>query len=488
MPGGGVYPPAIAGGDDLHMKFRPILVSSLLLSLALGVSAQKATTAKDDSQRNLRAHIEYLASDKLEGRRTGEKGATTAAGYISNQFARLKLRPGSQLAGGKVGYLQAFPYTPKNQASATGYNVMGILDGTDKQLRKEAIVIGAHYDHLGNGGEGSLAANSTETHHGADDNASGTAAIIELARKFAGMKSNKRTLIFIAFSGEEEGLLGSKYYINNPVFPIEQTIAMINLDMVGRLKDNKLTIGGIGTASEWKMLALETAINQPLRLAATKAGNVVKSGSGRSGTEISTSSSGTFTLSTIPPIPEKDKAFDLQLNEDGFGPSDHSSFYTKKIPVLFFFTGTHLDYHKPSDTADKINYEGEEKIIDYVAAIVKSVDQNPARPTYAVAKSSGMTGSRTGISISLGTIPSYTESTDGMVIDGVRDESPADKAGLKGNDMIVKLAGHVVKNIQDYMSAMGTMKAGEEYEIVVKRGAETLTLMIVPVPSVPRIE
>jgi Zn-dependent M28 family amino/carboxypeptidase len=239
----------------------------------------------------------------------------------------------------------------------TGYNVIGILDGTDKQLKKEAIIIGAHYDHLGNGGAGSLAANSSEIHHGADDNASGTAAIIEIARQFVKEKKNKRTIIFIAFSGEEEGLFGSKFYVNNPAFPIENTVAMINLDMVGRLNAGKLTIGGIGTAGDWKGLV---ELHNPLVV-----GHSPSIGNGAMAAS---------------------RAFTLQLNEDGFGPSDHSSFYTKKIPVLFFFTGTHLDYHKPLDTADKINYEGIDGVASYVAELVRAVDKNPMRPTYAVAK------------------------------------------------------------------------------------------------------
>jgi Zn-dependent M28 family amino/carboxypeptidase len=418
----------------------------LLFAFVFSVSAQKAQVAKVSAlQADLRKHIEYLASDKLAGRRTGEPGARLAAAYVADQFAKLKLRPGMRSANGKPNYMQAFPYTPKaGEAALTGYNIIGVLEGRDKVLKNEAIVIGAHYDHLGYGGEGSLAANSTEIHHGADDNASGTAAIIELARQFAKAKNNKRTIIFIAFSGEEEGLFGSKFYVNNPVFPVENTIAMFNLDMVGRLHDEKLTIGGIGTASEWKLLlttttAVRSALNTNFR------------------------------------------PFTLQLNEDGFGPSDHSSFYTKKIPVLFFFTGTHLDYHKPSDTADKINYDGEEKVIAYVAALVKAVDQNAVRPTYTVAKSSGTPGGRSGFSISLGTIPSYTDSTNGMVIDGVRDDSPASRAGMKANDKIVKLAGTEVRNVQDYTNILGTMKAGQEYEIVVVRGAETLTLKIIPV-------
>ena len=326
-------------------------------------------------------------------------------------------------------------------------NVIGVLEGTDKTLKNEAIVIGAHYDHLGRGGQGSLAANSTEVHHGADDNASGTAALIELARTFAAEKGNLRTLIFIAFSGEEEGLLGSKHYVNNPIFPLERTVAMLNLDMVGRLTNNRLNVGGVGTASEFRQLV----------------------------EQINTGDGARMRVMRVPP------KFELALNEDGFGPSDHSSFYGKKVPVLFFFTGTHTDYHKPTDTAEKINYEGLAKVKDLVLEITHEIDRNPARPAYTVAKSSGMMGGRSSFNVSLGTIPSYADATDGMVLDGVRDNSPASKAGLKPGDKVVKLAGIEIRNVVDYTYALGEMKAGEEYEIEVVRGSERMTLKIVPV-------
>lgn len=426
----------------------------LLFSLVFSVSAQKAQIGHvDATEANLRKHVAYLASDKLEGRRTGEPGAAAAAAYVADMFAKFHLKPGAASKNGKPNYLQAFPgKSASPDKPVTGYNVIGILAGTDRHLKNEAIVIGAHYDHLGHGGEGSLNPTSTDIHHGADDNASGTAAIIEMARAFAKEKKNKRTIIFIAFSGEEEGLFGSKYYVNNPVFPIESTVAMINLDMVGRLHDDKLTIGGIGTASEWKDLVTNKNSHYMLD------------------------------FSSISVDVPREFNFTLALNEDGFGPSDHSSFYTKKIPVLFFFTGTHLDYHKPSDTADKINYKGEASVIQFIDAIAKSIDQNPVRPTYTVAKSTAMPGGgRAGITITLGTIPSYTDSSDGMVIDGVRDDSPAAKAGLKANDKIVKLAGYDINNVQDYTKVLGTMKAGEEYEIVIIRGGERLTLKITPI-------
>jgi aminopeptidase YwaD len=334
---------------------------------------------------------------------------------------------------------------------ADAYNVIGMLEGTDPQLKNEAIIIGAHYDHLGHGGPNSLAVNSTEIHHGADDNASGTAAVMELAREFARTKNNKRTLIFMCFSGEEEGLFGSKAYTDAPVFPLAKTVAMINMDMVGRLKDGKLTIGGIGTASEWKALV-----------------------EGKNPREIKdTSDSKNVGMSLTP-------YFNLQLNEDGFGPSDHSSFYGKQIPVLFFFTGSHEDYHKPSDTADKINYAGESQIVAYISDILKSVDQNRVKPTYTVAKSSTM-GGRSTFSVSLGTVPNYADgNNDGLLLDGVRDGSPAAKAGVKPGDKIVMLAGKEVRNISDYTFVLGELKAGEEYVIVVMRGSEKVTMKIVP--------
>lgn len=346
----------------------------------------------------------------------------------------------------------------KKQADA--YNIVGILPGTDPVLKNEAIVIGAHYDHLGRGGSGSLAANSAEIHHGADDNASGTAAVMELAREFAAEKKNKRTLIFIAFSGEEEGLLGSKHYVNKPAFPLDKTVAMINLDMVGRLKDAKLTIGGIGTATGWKDL-----VERSNAMMMIQSGSISDGPNGRSATTSSTPSR---------------SQFDLQLNQDGFGPSDHSSFYGKKIPVLFLFTGTHTDYHKPTDTAEKINYDGLNQIQWFVRSLVDAIDKNPVRPTYAVAQSS-MSGGRTGFNISLGTIPSYADAKDGMVLDGVRDNSPASRAGLKEGDKVVKLAGKDIRNVMDYTYVLGEMKAGEEYEVVVLRAGERLTLKIVPV-------
>ena len=316
------------------------------------------------------------------------------------------------------------------------YNVAGMLEGSDPLLKNEVIVIGAHYDHLGRGGEGSgsLAPRAGEIHHGADDNASGTAGVLELARLFTAQKPRpKRTLVFMAFAGEEEGLLGSNYYVNHPLLPLANTVAMINMDMIGRMKDRRLIIGGVGTAKEWRDVMSADA----------------------------------------------EKSFQLTLNEDGFGPSDHSSFYAKQIPVLFFWTGTHNDYHKPSDTFDKINYDDEARILEMVARIVNRLDAADKRLTYTTAKSDPAPRS-TGFRVYLGTIPNYADTNDGLLLDGVRDDSPAAKAGLKAGDRIVKIGSHDIRNVYDYTAALGEMKAGEEYVFELVRGADRLSVKVKP--------
>ena len=352
------------------------------------------------------------------------------------------------------------------------FNVIGILPGSDPKLKSEAIVIGAHYDHLGLGGEGSGSLSArTGIHHGADDNASGVAGLIELARIFSTQKP-RRTIVFIAFSGEEEGLIGSNYYVNHPIVALANTVAMINMDMIGRLKEKSLIVGGVGTAQEWRALIDTSNDVQGMTVSLNSAGpdrtslpNAIPVVTGSNGKPVVTLDPG--------------KKFVLTLNEDGFGPSDHSSFYAKQVPVLFFWTGNHEDYHKPSDTADKINYEGEARVVSFVARIVSDIDKGDKRPTYAVAKSESQ-GRAGGFRVYLGTIPNYAETNDGLKLDGVRDDSPAAKAGLKAGDRIVKMAGHEVKNVYDYTYALGEMKAGQEYEVEIVRGSERLTLKITP--------
>jgi aminopeptidase YwaD len=464
-------------GDNPHGQFAQAGEIRFKVAAARAAGAQALLIiASEEKLKDDR--LSRLAYDN-----TGEAGIPVMV--ISRQLAGKLL--GSQLAGFEkaadarratgesrlpVRGLKLDFATNVVRRETPSFNVIGVLPGSDPKLKGEAIVIGAHYDHLGLGGEGSgsLAARGGDIHHGADDNASGVAGLIELARMLSAQKL-KRTVVFIAFSGEEEGLIGSSYYVNHPIVPLQNTVAMINMDMIGRLKEKNLIVGGVGTAQEWRSLidadnslqSMTVSLNTPPAQpsAANNFPNVV----GANGQPVV----------TMNPA----KQFMLTLNEDGYGPSDHSSFYGKQVPVLFFWTGTHNDYHKPSDTAEKINYEGEASIVAFVDRIVRDIDRNDKRPTYTVARSDSQ-GRSMGFRVYLGTIPNYAESNDGLKLDGVRDDSPASKAGLKAGDRIVKMAGHEVKNVYDYTYALGEMKAGQEYEVEVVRGSERLTLKITP--------
>lgn len=280
--------------------------------------------------------------------------------------------------------------------------------------------------------------------------------------------------MFIAFGGEEEGLLGSNYYVNHPVVPLADTVAMFNMDMIGRLKNKNLIIGGVGTAAEWRPLVEAANFSQGLTVSLA---GVPRSTSGNIQTRapIVVGANGQSIVTS-----DTSKQFTLTLNEDGFGPSDHSSFYAKQIPVLFFWTGTHEDYHKPSDTAEKINYEDEARILSLIARLVRDVDSETKRPTYAVAKSPAVGRATGGFNVSLGTIPNYAESNDGLLIDGVRENSPAAATGIKAGDKIVRLAGRDIRNVYDYTAALGEMRAGQEYEVELLRNGERLKLKIIP--------
>lgn len=354
--------------------------------------------------------------------------------------------------------------------NAPAANVVGVLEGSDPKLKDEVIVIGAHYDHLGRGGEGSLATREGDVHHGADDNASGTAGLIELARLFSQERAHmRRTVIFVAFGGEEEGLIGSSFYVQHPARPMERTVAMLNMDMIGRLKDGALNVGGVGTSDVWR--------DWVARANGTPS---VKVNAGSTPTQMDTSltvAAGADGHAGATATPAE--RFSLRVSEDGYGPSDHSSFYSKQVPVLFFFTGSHEDYHKPTDTADRINYDGEARVLEFVREIVYDLQDAEKRPAYAAAKSDAATR-RTGFNVSLGTIPSYADSTDGLKLEGVREGSPAQTAGLAAGDVIVKLAGRDVKNVYDYTQALSEMKAGQEYEVELLRGGQRLTLKIIP--------
>ena len=310
-------------------------------------------------------------------------------------------------------------------------NVIGMLEGNDPELKNQVIVIGAHYDHLGMGGEGSgsLKPDTVAIHHGADDNASGTAGVLELAQAFAYKKETlKRSIVFISFTGEEMGLLGSGYYVNHPILPLERTVAMINMDMIGRLRNRSLIVQGVGTS-----VGFETIANRH----------------------------------------NKDSAFVLRLSKDGYGPSDQSSFYAKHIPVFFFFTDTHPDYHLPSDTYDKINYQGMEKIVRYVEEIAQDLDETSDRPQYVAVESPRPAATGRSSTVTMGTIPDFGEQVQGAKISGVREGGPAAKAGMQGGDIIIKIGRVDIKNLYDFMYALGEHKPGDEVDVVFKRGSET---------------
>jgi len=312
-------------------------------------------------------------------------------------------------------------------------NVVGVIEG-EGPFQDETIVIGAHYDHIGLGGDGSLAPGSKEIHNGADDNASGAAALLELARRFAadGRKPPRR-LVFIAFTGEERGLLGSAHYTKEPLFPLEQTIAMFNMDMVGRLEDDKLTVFGTGTSTRWPAALEQSAADLAL--------NIVK-------------------------------------KPEGFGPSDHSSFYAKQIPVLHLFTGTHNDYHRPSDDWEKINADGMARIVTLLERIVRDTAANPERPKY-IAIEERATLTRSGNRPYFGSIPDFGTDTEGYALQGVAPGSPADLGGLRAGDIIVQLGEDRIGSLDDFDLALRKFSPGQQVTVTVLRGGQQAKLQVV---------
>jgi len=315
-------------------------------------------------------------------------------------------------------------------------NIVGYIEGNDPVLKKEVIVIGAHLDHLGDGLEyGSLYdGHDARTHPGADDNASGCAGVMELAKHFSYVKDDlKRSYIFICFSGEEAGLIGSAFFVKSEVFKKYNITTMINMDMVGRLADNKLTIGGTGTSSIWPHLL--------------------------------DSLNGIYKFTPI-------------YNKDGYGPTDHSSFYAKDMPVLFFFTGLHKDYHRPTDTWEKINADGEVRVLYMIASVIDYLDNSPSKPDFIKVQQDNPDQKSTGFRVTLGIIPDYSSSSDGLGITGIRSGGPADKAGILANDIIIKMGDIDIKNIYDYTDALSKFKPGDKTTVVVKRGTDTLTFNV----------
>ena len=380
----------------------------------------------------IRTDVQYLASPALRGRLTGTPGNDSAAAYIARRYAQLGLVPVSP------GYLQHFTARPPSHEappeSLPTQNVVALLRGRDPALRNEYIVIGAHFDHLGTSTTGALDPDARDAVRlGADDNASGTAAVLELARILA-RSPLRRSILFVNFSGEEQGTLGSLYFVDHMPVPIDSVDAMLNFDMVGRLRADRVIVYGVATAKELSTI-LDSA-NTPPRLAIAAQG-------------------------------------------DGFGPSDQSSFYSKNIPVLHFFTDLHDDYHRASDVAERINARGEARVVALAERVARAIGDRASPLTYVRTAQPAPVAAREGTDVYLGTIPDMAGSvTPGLKLTGVRAGSPADAGGLKAGDIIVEFGGKSVKDLYEYSDALYSHKPGDVVTIVVLRGGQRVSLQV----------
>lgn len=405
------------------MKARGTL-SVLILFAFISVGC-----GQEISKEKIKKHIETLASDGYEGRGTGSPGEEKAAVYIESQFKKIKLVP----LGDDKTFRQGFSYkggTHGTGAEGKAKNMVGFLDNQ----AEHTIVIGAHYDHLGMGNDGSsLDANPKgKIHNGADDNASGVAGVLELARYFQTNKiKEKNNFLFICFSGEELGLHGSKYFTEHPTLDLLKVNYMINMDMVGRFEEAKgLSVSGSGTSQVWETLLQKLSTGQMV----------------------------------------------IKTDSSGMGPSDHTSFYLKNIPVLHFFTGSHSDYHKPSDDFDKINYAGEVAVLKVIVDLIKANDTQ-IKLAFLPTKNRSMSPARS-FKVTMGVMPSYSSTEEGLKVDGVSEGKPAQKAGILTGDIIKQIGELSIKDIQSYMDALGKFEKGQTVPVKVKRGEQELTLNI----------
>lgn len=402
------------------------------------VEAGLASSNPEITAPEICATIAVLAADSLEGRQAGSPGSERASRYLAERFRSIGLQPLGD------DYLQRFTFSPAvlrdphassdassdDDAMLSTSNIIGIVPGSDPQLADQAVVIGAHYDHLGFGGRGSLAPGERAIHNGADDNASGVAVLLELGQRFAARPMG-RTLIFIAFGGEELGTLGSQFYVAHPLWPLEQTVAMLNLDMVGRLRE-QLTVHGTGTSPAWTAV-LDDLDAQDLSLA------------------------------RVP---------------DGFGPSDQSSFYGAKVPVLWFFTGAHEEYHRPADDVGTINGAGAVRVASLVSTITETIAGTGLEIPYAVAPTTQRRAAA--FSVGLGVIPEYSFPGPGLKVASVRPGGPADVAGVSAGDVLLQLADREIEDVYGYTAVLSDLEAGVSYPLVYEHEGELHNVTVEP--------
>lgn len=407
------------------MKVINIIIIALLLVSCKTETPVKEVSMKDD--------VYFLADDKLEGRETGTPTERESANYLAERFESMGIEP-----KGTNGYLQDFTFKPKTHphgeatfvdgkvdSTITGVNVVAYIDNK----AENTVIIGAHYDHLGHGIEGTLHRGEMGAiHNGADDNASGVAVMMNLAGKLKEKNTNNNYL-FISFSGEEMGLLGSNYYVKNPTIDTKKVNYMINMDMVGRLNEERaIAIYGVGTSPKFSQALFAN-----------------------------------------------NKDFKLTEKESGVGPSDHTSFYLADMPVLHFFTGQHEDYHRPSDDAEKLNYVGMEDISEYIMAIIADLD-NDGKLEFR--KTKNESDNTPDFKVTLGVVPDYLYDGKGMRIDGVSEEKPAQKAGMQKGDVVVKVGEYEILDMMSYMKSLSKFEKGQKTMVVVERNGENVELEV----------
>ncbi|MEX2182369.1 MAG: M28 family peptidase [Gemmatimonadaceae bacterium] len=385
----------------------------------------------------LRADIAWLADDAREGRGTGTAGHDSAAAFVARRHAAL----GIAAAPGLGGYLQPFvartvPTRGAAPIALATQNVVALIPGRDPALAGEYVVLGAHLDHLGRGTVGALDPEAgAAIRNGADDNASGSVAILELARRFR-LAPGRRSILIVHFSGEELGLLGSQYFVDNSPVPLASIQAMLNFDMVGRLKNDRLIVYGVGTAAELPALV-----------------DSVSAGSG-------------LVVNKVP---------------DGIGPSDHASFHTKDVPVLHFFTDIHEDYHRATDDVGRINADGLWRVVNVAEQAARALADRPGKLQVqrTVASVGAPAASRQSSGVYLGSIPDMgAADVVGMRLTGVRADSPADKAGLRAGDIVIEFGGKPVRDIYEYTDALNSFKPDDVVTVVVLRDGQRVTLQV----------